>query len=117
MNKRRRDRRARTYYRVDGTSVQPSVASAFRGGSLRRPVAAVAAVLAVVLIGERLLGTGLASRQATGELPAWLPQFGALDQTVVAYATLFDLLKFVVLPAALVWVGYAYGRYRADSEK
>ncbi len=29
------------------------------------------------------------------------------------YLLFFDFLKFVALPAALMWVAYAYGRYRS----
>lgn len=49
-----------------------------------------------------------------GGFPPWLPRFGTLGETFTYYLLLFDFLKFVVLPVALVWVGYAYGRYRSN---
>lgn len=83
---------------------------------LRRPAAALAITVAVILLGDRLLSTAFDGlREGSGDLPGWLPQFGSVGETVVFYATLSDVLTFVVLPAILVWLGYAYGRSRASS--
>jgi hypothetical protein len=48
-----------------------------------------------------------------GGFPLWLPHFGTLGKTYTYYLLFFDFLRFVALPAALMWVAYAYGRYRS----
>jgi len=83
----------------------------------RRPSAALLATVAALLAGEWLLWTTVERvTNGTGEFPVWLPQFGSIGQTVVAYATVFDVLTFVVLPVVLVWIGYALGRRSAPIE-
>ena len=75
--------------------------------SLRRPVIAFAVVLAAVVGGEVLLTAAFAD--AGAGVPAWLPQFGTVGQTVLLYSLLSNVLSYVALPATLFWVGYAYG--------
>jgi hypothetical protein len=84
-----------------------------RDPTLRRPVVVLGSLFATVLIGEYLLMEfviGVSDDVTT--LPAWLPQFSMVGKTVVYYALFFDFLKFIAIPLTLVWLGYAFGRYR-----
>ncbi len=84
-----------------------------RDPTLRRPVVALGALFATVLIGEYLLTKFVAGiSEGVTTLPAWLPHFSMVGKTVVYYALFFDFLKFVMIPLALVWLGYAFGCYR-----
>lgn len=42
--------------------------------------------------------------------PAWLPTFGTVGQTVVAYGWLVDAYTYVLVPAAAFWLGMQYVR-------
>lgn len=80
--------------------------------SLRRPVFAFTALLAVVLVGERIVETAIDRVvDGTGGFPLWLPQLGTVGETVTYYLLFFDFLKFVGVPLALMWIAYASGRY------
>ena len=80
----------------------------------RRPVVVLAGLLVLVFVGEGALRVAFGGGSGgVSSLPPWLPRFGSVGETVFAYALLFDALKFVAVPAALVWVGYAYGRRSA----
>lgn len=84
--------------------------------SLRRPAVVAAALLTLVIIGERVLTTvftGVTEGSAT--LPMWLPQAGTTGETVVFYTLLLNVLQFVAIPATLMWLAYAYGHYTAGS--
>ena len=73
--------------------------------------------MTTLVVGQWLLGTTVERVvDGTGEFPVWLPHFGSIGQTVVAYATLFDVLTFVVCPLLLVWFGYELGRHAASVE-
>lgn len=84
-----------------------------RERSLRRPTLLLVALLAVVLTAELALTTAFDGFEDGAGFPAWLPQLGSVGETVVFYLLALDLLKFVAIPATLVWFGYAYGRYSA----
>jgi hypothetical protein len=84
-----------------------------RDPTLRRPAALLAVLIATVAIGERALTIALDGvGEGAATVPAWLPRLGTIGETVVFYAALFDALKFLAVPAALVWLAYAYGRRR-----
>lgn len=83
--------------------------------SLRRPAFALTALLAVILVGERVVETTIDRViDGAGGFPLWLPQLGSVGKTVTYYLIFFDFLKFIVLPITLMWIAYAYGRYRSD---
>ena len=70
----------------------------------------------MVLVGERLLTIAFDDvRQGSSGFPVWLPELGSIGETIVFYSTLFDVLKFVAIPAVLLWLGYQYGRYSAGT--
>ncbi|MFC7078275.1 hypothetical protein [Haloarcula halophila] len=80
--------------------------------SLRRPGIALLGLLTMVLIGEWLLTIAVGGvRQGSSDFPVWLPELGSIGETIVFYSTLFDVLKFVAIPAVLLWLAYQYGRY------
>ncbi|MBX0298171.1 hypothetical protein [Haloarcula nitratireducens] len=82
--------------------------------SLRRPGMALLGLLTMVVIGERLLTLAVEGvRQGSTEFPVWLPELGSVGETIVFYSLLFDVLKFVAIPAVLLWLAYQYGRYSA----
>lgn len=54
-------------------------------------------------------------RQEPSGFPVWLPELGSIGETIVFYSMLFDILKFVVLPAILLWLAYQYGRFSANT--
>lgn len=88
-----------------------------RVDDVRPPALVLAALVATVLIGERALAIaidGATSSPGSG-FPFWLPQFGALGRTAVFYTMLFDVITFVVIPAALIWLGYALGRRHSQN--
>ena len=71
------------------------------------------ALFASVLIGEYLLTKYVAGiSEGATTLPTWIPHFAMVGKTVVYYALFFDFLKFIAIPLALVWLGYAFGCYR-----
>lgn len=77
--------------------------------SPRRPALVLATLLIAIAVGEWVLAAAFADVGA-GRLPAWLPQFGSVGETVVLYIRLVDVLTYVGVPATLVWLGYAFGR-------
>lgn len=80
--------------------------------SLRRPAIVLVGLLAAVLVGEWLLTIAVADiRSGASSFPVWLPEFGSIGETLVVYGLLFDFLKFVVIPAVLLWLAYQYGRH------
>lgn len=82
--------------------------------SLRRPALALVGLLATVLIGDRVLNTVISGVLERGaDFPVWLPHFSSVGETVLFYTLLFDVLKFVAVPATLLWLAYAYGWHRA----
>lgn len=84
--------------------------------SLRRPGIVLLGLLATLLLGERLLTMAVAGvRQGSSGFPVWLPELGSIGETIVLYSVLFDVLKFVVLPAGLLWIAYRYGRFSANA--
>ena len=84
--------------------------------SLRRPGIVLLCLLAMVLIGERLLTIAVAGvRVGPSGFPWWLPELGSIGETVVFYGTLFNFLKFIVIPALLLWLAYQYGRHSAGT--
>ena len=83
--------------------------------SLRLPAVVLSSLILLVLVGEHVLASVLDSVLAGGGgFPAWFPHSGSVGKTAVVYGLAFDALKFVVIPAVLVWLGYAYGRRRAS---
>lgn len=81
--------------------------------SLRRPVVVLALLVATVLISEPVLTDAFDGiRDGSSSFPVWLPQFGSIGQTVLVYIMFFDFLKFILIPMILMWLAYAYGRYR-----
>lgn len=84
--------------------------------SLIRPGIILVGLLATVLIGERLLTIAVAGvRSGASGFPVWLPELGSVGETIVLYSMLFDVLKFVAIPAVLLWLAYQYGRHSADN--
>ncbi|MFC6939315.1 hypothetical protein ACFQE8_04975 [Salinirubellus sp. GCM10025818] len=84
--------------------------------SLRRPGIALLGLLTMVLIGERLLTIAVDGvRHGSAEFPVWLPELGSIGGTIVFYSLLFDVVKFVAIPAVLLWLAYQYGRYSAGT--
>jgi len=97
---------------------EPDIATMTLVGSLRydphlrRPAVASLLLLTVVLLGDQVLAVVFADIGDTG-LPALLPQFGTIGQTVTYYLLFVDTLKFIALAVTLLWLAYAYGRHRA----
>ena len=92
------------------------IASFRKEPSLRRPGIILLGLVATILIGERLLTVAFAGvRQGSSGFPVWLPELGSIGQTIVFYSMLFDILKFIVLPAVLPWLAYQYGRFSAST--
>jgi uncharacterized membrane protein YhdT len=92
------------------------IASFRKEPSLRRPGIILLGLVATILIGERLLTVAFAGvRQGSSGFPVWLPELGSIGQTIVFYSMLFDILKFIVLPAVLLWLAYQYGRFSAST--
>ncbi|WP_255195360.1 hypothetical protein [Halorarius litoreus] len=84
--------------------------------SLRRPGIALVGLLTMILIGERLLTMAVDGvRQGSSGFPVWLPELGSIGETIVFYSMLFDVLKFIAIPAVLMWFAYQYGRYSAST--
>ena len=80
--------------------------------SLRRPAALLAVLVPLVLLGELLLRVAVDDiREGASGFPAWLPPFGTIGETVLFYTTLLNVFEYVAVPAVLVWLAYAYGRY------
>lgn len=87
-----------------------------RESPLRRPVAALVTTVTLVLGGELLLGMAFSGlREGSAAIPWWLPELGTLGETVLVYLLLVDVLKYLAVPIALLWVGYAYGRHRSPT--
>ncbi|MFC7132685.1 MULTISPECIES: hypothetical protein [Salinibaculum] len=83
--------------------------------SLRRPGIILLGLLTTILVGERLLTMAVAGvRQGSSGFPVWLPELGSIGETIVFYSMLFDMLKFIVLPAGFLWLAYQYGRFSAN---
>ncbi|MDS0260917.1 hypothetical protein NDI56_16065 [Haloarcula sp. S1CR25-12] len=80
--------------------------------SFQLPVIFCLGLLAVTAIGNELLRIAF-SGFATGsaDLPVWLPQLGSVGQTAVLYITVMEFLKYIAIPASLIWLAYSYGRY------
>lgn len=92
------------------------IASLREEPSLRRPGIVLAGLLATVLIGERLLTNAVTGvRQGPTAFPVWLPELGSIGETIVFYSMLFDFLKFVAIPAVLLWLACQFGRQRAQN--
>lgn len=92
------------------------VTSSPRIADVRLPAVAVVALLVVVPLGELVVANAIEAIAERGAaFPYWLPQFGSVGETAVVYFMLFDFLKFVAAPVALVWLGYALGRRRGES--
>lgn len=88
--------------------------SLWNDSALWRPIGVLAALVVVILIGERVLARIVDGVLAgSGGFPIWFPHVRSVGETVVLYGILFDILKFVLIPATLVWLGYVYGRHRA----
>ena len=82
------------------------------GPSLRRSIVALVTLVVVLLIGEHILASVTYNMlYGTGVFPVWFPHFRVVGTTLFAYNLFFDFLKFIAIPATLVWVGYVYGRY------
>ena len=80
--------------------------------SLRRPAVVLVGLLVTVVIGERLLAVAVAGvRPGSSSFPVWLPVWGSIGETIVVYGLFFDFLKFIVIPAVLLWLAYQYGRH------
>ena len=79
--------------------------------SLRRPAFAVVLLITTALFGELLLTTVIEGVLEGAAFPVWLPQFGTIGQTVLYYSLLLRFLQLVLVPAALMWLAYAYGQY------
>ncbi|WP_436927600.1 hypothetical protein [Halosimplex amylolyticum] len=92
------------------------IASSREEPSLRQPGIVLLCLLAMVLIGERLLTIAVDGvRQGSSGFPVWLPEIGSIGETIVFYSMLFDVLKFVVIPVVLLWLAHQYGRYSAGT--
>lgn len=84
--------------------------------SLHRPGIVLLGLVATVVIGERLVTSAIAGvRRGTSEFPVWLPELGSIGETIVFYSMLFDVLKFIAIPAVLLWLAYQYGRHSAGN--
>jgi len=84
--------------------------------SLQLPVILFVGLLSITLIGDRLLEIAF-SGFATGatDLPMWLPQLGSAGQTAVFYIMAMEFLRYIAIPASLIWLAYSYGRYVSGS--
>lgn len=83
--------------------------------ALRYPALSAILLLTITILSEGILRAEFSNISVGSELPAWLPQFGSTGQTVFYYILFFDLLKFVALPIALLWLAYAFGRHSATT--
>jgi len=75
---------------------------------LRYPLGVVALVLGIVAV-EALLRILLDGAIESG-FPAWLPTFGSIGRTFVAYGLLVDAYAYLLVPAAAFWLGVRYAR-------
>jgi hypothetical protein len=84
--------------------------------SLQLPAILSVGLVGVTLVGDRLLEIAF-SGFATGasDLPVWLPQLGTVGQTAVIYLVAMDFLRYIAIPASLIWLAYSYGRYVSSS--
>ena len=82
--------------------------------SLRRPSLAVVFLVMTAVLGELVLTTVIEGvLEGSSAFPVWLPQFGTIGQTVLYYSLLLKFLQLILIPAALMWLAYTYGRYTA----
>jgi len=79
--------------------------------SLQPPLILFIGLVAITLVGNRLLEIAF-SGFATGDanLPMWLPQLSSAGQTAVLYIFAMDILRYIAIPASLIWLAYSYGR-------
>lgn len=84
--------------------------SSFREESpLRRAAIALVGLLVTGVVGQWLLSSAFdGCRTKFSELQWWLPDAGSIRGTLVVYGTVLDVLKFVVIPAVLLWLRCRY---------
>lgn len=75
---------------------------------LRYPLGVVVLVLGIVVV-EAILQVLVRGAVDSG-FPAWLPTFGSVGQTVVAYSWLVNAYAYLLVPAAAFWLGMQYVR-------
>ncbi|QKY19737.1 hypothetical protein B4589_004830 [Halolamina sp. CBA1230] len=73
---------------------------------LRYPLGVVALVVGIFAL-DVALGVLVDSAVASG-FPGWLPTFGTVGETVVAYSLLGNAYTYLFVPAAAFWLGVRY---------
>lgn len=73
---------------------------------LRYPLALVALVVGIFVLQGAL--DIVVQRAVESGFPAWLPTFGSIGQTVVAYTMLGSAYTYLLVPAAAFWLGVRY---------
>ena len=81
--------------------------------SLRRPALAVILLVVTAVFGELILTAVIEGVLEGSAFPVWLPQLGTIGQTVLYYSLVLKFLQLILIPAGLMWLAYAYGRYTA----
>ena len=82
--------------------------------TLRNPALAVVLLGVTAVLGELVLTTVFERvLEGSSAFPVWLPQFGTIGQTVLYYSLLLRFLELILIPVALMWLAYAFGRYTA----
>ncbi|WP_277554349.1 hypothetical protein [Halobaculum limi] len=84
------------------------MASLVRSAHVRYPLALVALVVGVVLL--RGVANAAVSSVVDSGVPAWLPAFGTIGQTVSVYLLALNIALIVGVPAAAYLLGYRHGR-------
>ncbi len=75
---------------------------------LRYPLSVIALV-AGIFVFDAALGVLIDDAVASG-FPAWMPTFGSVGETVLAYSILGNAYAYLLVPAAAFWLGMRYAR-------
>ncbi|GAB7012575.1 hypothetical protein [Halolamina salina] len=73
---------------------------------LRYPLALVVLVVGIFALQGAL--DIVVQRTVESGLPAWLPTFGSVGQTVLTYTMLGSAYTYLLVPAAAFWLGVRY---------
>jgi hypothetical protein len=75
---------------------------------LQYPLGVVALVVGAFAF-DAALGVVVDGAVASG-FPAWMPTFGSVGETVLAYSMLGNAYAYLLVPAAAFWLGMRYAR-------
>lgn len=84
--------------------------------AVRRAAIVLVALAVFVAAADRVLAVAVAPSRGDAVIAPWLPRLGTPGETVMYYLLFVTVLKVVVLPAALLWTGYVYGRHTATAD-